>query len=69
MLMFLWWVFVIGVLVWAAGVLLLVVLMARDAAKGDHIGLHEVFTTLIWPIEFAKILCIVIMIAFDDSLG
>lgn len=68
-MLFLWWVFMIGVFVWVAGVLLLAVLMAWDAAKGDRIGLYEVFMTLIWPIEFAKMLFIVIMVASDDSLG
>lgn len=69
MLTILWWVFLIGCFVWAAGVAYLGYVMAKDAARGDTITVLEVLEVLVWPYEFARILFIAIMVASDDSLG
>ncbi len=68
-LLFLWWVFVIGCLVWAAGVAYLGFVIAKDVAAGERITMFEIFQVLIWPYELAQILFIAIMIAMDDSIG
>lgn len=69
LMLFLWWVFVVGCVVWVAGIVWLFVLMARDALKGDDIGLYEVLKTFAWPVIFAWTAILVLLIASDDSLG